>query len=370
LLSFLLPVATLIAVGFLATLCFTGLQPLWATQNATRALLGSGAGLLVLINAAYQDGKPERHWPAWLRWTGSLAALLLTPLTILALYGLGLRVGQHGWTATRVIAAAIGTVLGFFALSYALAAVRRGPWLAGIEGANFRGAWLVPLVLVALFTPIADPTRLAVASQVARLEAGALSPDQFDFDYLRGQSGGRYGVAALRRLSQAAAEPIVRERAAIALQPRVPPMPQASQDTPATALPPERFVVHPMGRTLPDSFLKRQWAGPLGPRPNCVWDQGEICDVVLVNLDGTSAEELIVLGRGRQIPIALRETPNGWQVIGTITTLVNCPGLRSKLLAGDFHTEARQVFDLDFGGVTVPLDTNRQVCPRGMGTVD
>ena len=45
--------------------------------------------------------------------------------------------------------------------------------------------------IVAFFTPIADPARLAVADQVRRLESGRVAPAQFDFTSLR-FDGARY----------------------------------------------------------------------------------------------------------------------------------------------------------------------------------
>jgi hypothetical protein len=57
LLSWLLPVMAPIAVGFLVALPFTGLDPLWATRNATAVLLAAVAALVVLINTAHQDGE-------------------------------------------------------------------------------------------------------------------------------------------------------------------------------------------------------------------------------------------------------------------------------------------------------------------------
>jgi hypothetical protein len=60
LLAWLLPVLTLLAGGFVLSLPFTGLAPLWATRSATPILLGVAAGLVILINAAYQDGAEER----------------------------------------------------------------------------------------------------------------------------------------------------------------------------------------------------------------------------------------------------------------------------------------------------------------------
>ncbi|HEV3018588.1 MAG TPA: hypothetical protein VGY49_06185 [Burkholderiaceae bacterium] len=52
-----------------------------------------------------------------------------------------------------------------------------------------------------LFSPIADPARLMVADQMARLRSGAVGPDKFDFGALK-FDGARWGAPALAQLAQ------------------------------------------------------------------------------------------------------------------------------------------------------------------------
>ena len=52
--------------------------------------------------------------------------LCLLPLAAVALYGLGLRVGQYGWTIPRVWALYCGGLLALYALGYACRAAARG----------------------------------------------------------------------------------------------------------------------------------------------------------------------------------------------------------------------------------------------------
>ena len=127
LLSWLLPLLTLIVTGFLSSLVFTGLAPLWAVGHAAALLLAAAAVLVILINAAHQDGDAERSPPALLRWSGTVAAVLPLPLGAIAIYALFLRVQQYGWTEDRVAMAAALCVAGFHALGYARAAVAIGP---------------------------------------------------------------------------------------------------------------------------------------------------------------------------------------------------------------------------------------------------
>src|SRR5262249_55112898 len=153
LLSWLLPVMTLFAIAFVLALPFTGLEPLWSTRRATAILLVAAAALVILINAAYQDGRYDS--PAPLRYASRAAALMLVPLVGLAAYGLSLRVTQYGWTTERVNAAACIVVASCYALGYAATALGWRRRLAGIEATNIATALVVLAVLLALFTPVA-----------------------------------------------------------------------------------------------------------------------------------------------------------------------------------------------------------------------
>lgn len=199
LLSWLLLVMTVLAAGFVLALPFTGLKGLWDTGSATSLVLAAAAALIVLINAAYQDGRSENRPPLPLRLAVQAASLLLVPLIALAFWGLALRIGQHGLTPERIIALACALVGAVFAGGYALAALRaflgRDRWMRLLEPTTLADAALAFLLILALFSPLLDPARLSVADQVARLERGAVTPERFDYAFLRWESG-KAGQAA------------------------------------------------------------------------------------------------------------------------------------------------------------------------------
>jgi hypothetical protein len=205
LLSWLLLVMTVIVAGFVIALPFTGLQGLWNTGSATALVLAAVAALIILINAAYQDGRPDNRPPAVLRAAVRVAAVLITPLVIIAFWGLALRIGQHGLTPDRIIAGACAVVGAVFAIGYGWAALspfwRKGEWMQALERTTIGAAALALALILALFSPLLDPARLSVADQVARLERGAVTPDRFDYRFLRFQSG-KAGEAALARLTR------------------------------------------------------------------------------------------------------------------------------------------------------------------------
>ncbi|KAK0350998.1 hypothetical protein LTR94_026757 [Friedmanniomyces endolithicus] len=160
LLSWLLVVITLIVAGFLIALPFTGLDGLWETRSATRLVLTAAAGLIILINTAYQDGSSLNLPPKLLRAVARLACFLIAPLIVLAIWALALRIGQYGLTPERVIGAACAVVGAAYALGYALAGVSRTNWLKPIEHTNVGAAVLSVTLILSILSPLADPARL------------------------------------------------------------------------------------------------------------------------------------------------------------------------------------------------------------------
>jgi hypothetical protein len=360
LLSWLLPLLALVVAGFLASLPFTSLAPLWRTGFATGLLLLTAAALIVLVNAAYEDGDPARRPVPALRHAGSLAALTLVPLVAIAAYALGLRIGQYGWSGERVAAAAALVVAACHALGYAAAALWPGAWLKRIEAVNVAASVVILAVLLALFSPLADPARIAVASQVARLEAGLIPPDQFDYAYLR-FDGARYGKAALERLAsiEGPNASVIRERVAAAqrMKDRLEPHfePPTAQEMAAS------ITVHPRGRALPESFLAQDWlaANELWYLPHCLLNRSDQCDAFLIDLAGDGTEDIVVVEAGSASDAAaFHESGGRWRLVGTFT--LSCASVRSALNADQFKAVAPQWRDLDVAGTRLHLSLTDQ----------
>ena len=198
LLSWLAILMTVILTAFLASLLFTGLEPLWDTNNATLLLLNAAAAMILLINAAFQSGTPPEN--AVIKSIVRFSAFPLLGVVCLAALGLSLRVDQYGLTPARVLAGAQLLVVGIYAFGYVAAAVKPGPWMDLIKPVNIAGAAFVATMLVSLMTPIADPARLSVANQMARLDSGRVDPDDFDFGFLGSDRSRHWGQSALASL--------------------------------------------------------------------------------------------------------------------------------------------------------------------------
>lgn len=369
LLSWLMPIAAVLVAGFLLTLPFIGFERLWATRHAASVLLGMAGLLVVLINAAFQNGQAGLGVARGIRFGTRLSCLLLPWLVGIAIYALTLRVMAHGWTAERIIAGACLLVASCYAVGYAWAASKYGDWLNWIANVNVGTAFVTLLVLLALFTPLMDPARLSVASQMARLNSGKVSADKFDFEYLRFQ-GARYGQAALQELTMRNAGPdaaVIRARATAMLMRE-----DRFDDTGALSDVAINLTVRPAGVTLPQSFLQQDWsqAGPGWRLPACLKRAGQQCDAYVLDFDGDGGQEVLLISndpRASSVLLAEKEE-GGWYARGQIPTeILRCRPLREKLQAGQFVLVPPKVQELEVDGQRVPMSlyNEREVsCPE------
>ncbi|HWE47809.1 MAG TPA: DUF4153 domain-containing protein [Caulobacteraceae bacterium] len=340
LLSWLMPIMGLLAFGFLVALLFTGLAPLWKLGRSTAILLSAAAVLVVLINAAYQDGQADTRAPLVLRWAGRITALLITPLLMIAAVGLWIRIGQHGLTPDRIIAIACVIVGACYALGYGIAAVLPGAWMKPLERTNVLTALVILVVILALFTPIADPARISTDDQVTRLEAGRIALDKFDFEFLRFKAG-HYGRDALKRLANRTTGP---NAAAIAQRAKDALTEKNRWDRTHTPLKPvDQIKVYPEGRKLPDSFLKQDWS----TTPLCEGGFGD-CEAYLVDANGDSKTE-VLLYNGIFANLFAQGADGSWKPAGSYE--VFCANVRDALRAGKYAFVPSVSRDLEIGGV-------------------
>ena len=369
LLSWLMPIAAVLVAGFLLTLPFIGFERLWATRHAASVLLGMAGLLVVLINAAFQNGEAGLGVARGIRFGTRLSCLLLPWLAGIAIYALTLRVMSHGWTAERLTAAACLLIASCHAIGYAWAASKYGDWLNWIANVNVGTAFISLLVLVALFSPLMDPARLSVASQMARLNSGKVGADQFDFDYLRFQ-GARYGQAALQELTTRNAGPdaaVIRARATAMLMRE-----DRFDETGALSDVAINLTVRPAGATLPASFLQQDWsqAGPGWRLPACLKRAGQQCDAYLLDFDGDGRQEVLLISsdpRASSVLLAEKED-GGWYARGQVPSeILRCRPLRDKLQAGQFALVPPKMQELEVDGQRVPMSLyNEQEvsCPQ------
>ena len=204
----LAPVMAVALAAFLFSLPFTGLEGLWESDiPATPMLLLAGAGAILLVNAVIGDGRDESRSNIWLRRAALLLVLCILPLAVLAALSMGERIDQYGWTPERIW----GVVAVAIAIAYGAVA-----WWAVFKGRVEFDEPLRPLQTglaiglcgLALFLalPIVDFGAISARSQLARLEAGKVKPEEFDWTAMAFDFGpkGREGLAEIAKTGPAA----------------------------------------------------------------------------------------------------------------------------------------------------------------------
>jgi len=202
-LAVLAPVLAVAVVLFLLSLVGTGLKPLWESGFSTAALMMAAAAFAVLLaNAVIGNGRQERSGNRFLHGAAAVLVVAVLPLAIIAFYSMHLRVVQYGWTPERIWGAVAATI----ALAYGAA----GLWSAVKGKRDFddvlrplqqKLAIAMTLLALLLALPIVDFGAISTRDQLARLQAGTVKADKFDwaamaFDF------GPAGREALARIAK------------------------------------------------------------------------------------------------------------------------------------------------------------------------
>ena len=366
LLSWLLPMATIVIGAFLLSILATGLEPLWQTRRATHVLLGATALLVVLINTVYQDGnhltpRTHRFFTACLR----VACLLPAPLVALAVYSLGLRVAEYGWTVSRVAAATCALVAAMYAAGYALAALSTRGNLQRISSTNVLASFAILIAFLALLSPAADPARIAVADQLHRLAAGKTLPEHFDFHFLR-FNGARFGVQELKRLSEQknGPYPAAVEKARVALASNN----RWNREEPDEIAPDaaKNIRVHPAGGQLPKEFVAQDWRNDKQRwnLPACMTRGDRQCDAYLIKPDPAGAEQVLVFD-GNSMPALFASSGAGaapWQLAGKLMATPSCiEELKKMAERGALNWQPPLQRDIDINGVRLRMQVEQTV---------
>jgi Domain of unknown function (DUF4153) len=211
-LSVLAPVLAIALVGFLVSLPFTGLAPLWDSGvPTTPVLLFTAAGAVGLINAVIGDGKADGSSNRVLRWSALLLSLSILPLAIISALSMAARIGQYGWTPDRIwglIAVIVACVYGVaYLVSVARALRAKAPldWDDHLRPANVKIALGICGLALFLAMPILDFGAMSARDQVARLKSGKTKEAEFDWKAMAFDFGPK-GRAALTTLSKSGSE--------------------------------------------------------------------------------------------------------------------------------------------------------------------
>ncbi len=313
--SWLLPIIVLVAGIFSVSLIFTGLKPLWETKAATASLLAGCMFLVLLINAAYQNGDNELN--PILKWSIRIASFETLVFAAIAAYSLYLRIDQYGLTHERILALIGVIVANLYGLGYVAANfinINSFSFMPQIKNINIGMAFVKSILFFAILTPIADPSRLSVNSQVSMLLSGKITPEKFDFRFLARESG-KYGESALQKLAKDK-NPQVALLANKAIEENKNydnyDAPEQKNLKPAEKIDPNNFNLI-KGAKLPDSFVTQDIKNRTVILPNCMAFEKPTkkCDTILIDLNDDKKDEIII--DGDTYLVLYYETKDGWK---------------------------------------------------------
>ncbi len=197
----LLPLMALLALMFMLTLPFTGLEAISQRVSAAGLMSTLTFSLLLLMAMVREPQKEALPYPGALRYLIK-CALAVTPIyTLIAGWALWVRIQQYGWTPERLHGVLVVVVLLAWSVGYLVSILRRGHNPLEIQGKVILGVSLLTLGLLVLLTsPVLDAWRISVNSHMARYQSGQITSDQVSL-YMLNRSG-KPGRAALEALQK------------------------------------------------------------------------------------------------------------------------------------------------------------------------
>ncbi|MFP3363645.1 DUF4153 domain-containing protein [Pseudoalteromonas sp. SIMBA_148] len=202
LIKFLLPVLSVISLGFLATLPFTGLNKLWETGSGSLLVMWLQVLTLFFVNTVYKDDSSVRPYHMLLHRLVFISVALLPVYSVISAYGIYLRVEQHGLTVDRCWGILIWFLLACFSFSYLVGIItKRDNWLEPLSKINIVMGWVVLVSMLAVNSPLLNFQSLSTNSQIARLDEDKVTIEKFDYYYFE-HSLGRQGYLAMQLLKQ------------------------------------------------------------------------------------------------------------------------------------------------------------------------
>ncbi|EIN8657700.1 TPA: DUF4153 domain-containing protein [Citrobacter freundii] len=197
----LLPLVALLALMFILTLPFTGLEVI--SQRVSAAGLMSTLTLLLLLLMAMvrEPQKEALPYPGALRYLIKCAVAVTPIYTLIAGWALWVRIQQYGWTPERLYGVLVVVVLLVWSFGYLASILRRGRNPLELQGPVILGVSLLALgLLVLLSSPVIDAWRISVNSHMGLYHSGKIKPDQVSL-YMLDHSG-KPGRAALEALQK------------------------------------------------------------------------------------------------------------------------------------------------------------------------
>ncbi|RDT39699.1 DUF4153 domain-containing protein [Citrobacter freundii] len=197
----LLPLVALLALMFILTLPFTGLEAISQRVSAP-GLMSTLTLLLLLLMAIVREPQKEAlPYPGALRYLIKCSLIVAPIYMLIAGWSLWVRIQQYGWTPERLYGVLVVVVLLVWSFGYLASILRRGRNPLELQGPVILGVSLLALgLLVLLSSPVIDAWRISVNSHMGLYHSGKIKPDQVSL-YMLDHSG-KPGRAALEALQK------------------------------------------------------------------------------------------------------------------------------------------------------------------------
>ncbi len=169
---------------FLVILLFSGGSALWeATDSATPVLLSCAVAAFILTNAIVRDDDEARSSNVVMKAAALVLAFCIFPLTVFAAISMGIRIDQHGLSPERIWALVAIVIATAYGLAYWVGLIRgrMAAWSEHLRVANLRLAAATCLIAFILAFPLVDFGAMSVSNQLARLQSGDVTVEDFDF---------------------------------------------------------------------------------------------------------------------------------------------------------------------------------------------
>ncbi|PZP34404.1 MAG: hypothetical protein DI603_05460 [Roseateles depolymerans] len=351
-------------LAWVIALPFTGLDTLFSTRQAAFLLLWFALLSIKFCNAAWQDGREAPPYPAWLSFFLQWAQLCLLAVVAVAGMALQARIHQHGLSTDRIWAAYGVGLASLYAIGYGLSVLprwRAHGWMACVGPTNTVVAAVGLIGALLLLSPVLDARQLATRSQLARLEGGAIAPDQFDFATLAHRYGrfGREATEVLSTRTGSARDLQIAALARAALS--APCCGRAGTPVANGAEAVASLRLWPRNASLDPEFAARLSS------PTADWRDAEClrhaprCLLWRVDLDGDRSPEIVMLHAGAERTLGVYKRQDGaWRYLGAYIapTSGGFDALAKSIEAGEVELRPARLPDLVIGSRPASFSPN------------
>lgn len=355
----LLPAVGAVMVLFMLALPGVGMEAI-SRQISGAGLLNTLCLLYLLLMALvwYPGRDAPPYMPLMRRLL--LGALLFAPVcALLAAWAVWLRVAQYGWTPDRLYAALITVVSLLWSVGYVISLARQRRSDGDFSRTGKVVLMVAPLFMALVYTPILNPWRLSVHSQMARIEADKTRLDSATITMLSNSL--RWGRAALRTLQADAAiqgNPALRRLIKEALGGRV---------TPGSTAGPDEFRQIPLAAPQPQpepafwATLAKQY---VWRARDCLPENGvSSCMLLAQDLNGDGQPEWILFNFSMRSAFVMSKQGGSWQGVGYFYTLpktLDASTLRKIAQSSRLTTLPQPWRDLSIDGERLPFAAERE----------